>query len=59
MVPRLTFTLDCLDPACQLERFRGREVGSNAFGVEEVHGVRKHAFEHNFEFVADGLTSRP
>jgi threonine dehydrogenase-like Zn-dependent dehydrogenase len=34
-------------------------VGSNAFGVEEVHGVRKHAFEHYFDFVADGLDLTP
>ena len=34
-------------------------VGSNAFGVEEVNGVRKHAFEHYFDFVADGLDLTP
>ena len=30
-------------------------VGSNAFGVEEVNGVAKHAFEHYFDLVAAGL----
>lgn len=30
-------------------------IGSNAFGIEEVRGVRKHAFEHYFDFVRDGL----
>lgn len=30
-------------------------IGSNAFGVEEVRGVRKHAFEHYFDLVAEGL----
>ncbi len=34
-------------------------VGSNAFGVEEVAGVPKHAFEHYFDFVADGLDLTP
>ena len=29
-------------------------TGSNAFGVEEVDGVRKHAIEHYLDFVADG-----
>lgn len=28
-------------------------VGSNAFGVEEVEGVRKHAIAHYFDLVAD------
>jgi threonine dehydrogenase-like Zn-dependent dehydrogenase len=28
--------------------------GSNAFGVEEVAGVRKHAIAHYFDLVADG-----
>jgi threonine dehydrogenase-like Zn-dependent dehydrogenase len=32
-----------------------RVVGSNAFGVEEVRGVRKHAFEHYFDLVREGL----
>lgn len=29
-------------------------VGSNAFGVEEIDGVRKHAIEHYLDFVRDG-----
>ncbi|HEX5614699.1 MAG TPA: zinc-binding dehydrogenase [Acidimicrobiia bacterium] len=29
-------------------------VGSNAFGVEEVDGVRKHAIEHYLDLVRDG-----
>ena len=29
-------------------------VGSNAFGVEEVDGVRKHAIDHYLDLVADG-----
>ncbi len=29
-------------------------VGSNAFGIEEVRGVRKHAIEHYFDLVTDG-----
>jgi threonine dehydrogenase-like Zn-dependent dehydrogenase len=29
-------------------------VGSNAFGYEEVDGVRKHGIEHYLELVADG-----
>ncbi|HXW34498.1 MAG TPA: zinc-binding dehydrogenase, partial [Acidimicrobiales bacterium] len=28
--------------------------GSNAFGVEEVDGVRQHALAHYFDFVVDG-----
>jgi len=32
-----------------------RVIGSNGFGVEEVGGVRKHAFEHYFDFVEAGL----
>lgn len=31
-----------------------RMVGSNAFGVEEVEGVRKHAIEHYFDLVQGG-----
>jgi threonine dehydrogenase-like Zn-dependent dehydrogenase len=31
-----------------------RWVGSNAFGVEEVEGVRKHAIEHYFDLVRAG-----
>jgi threonine dehydrogenase-like Zn-dependent dehydrogenase len=33
-------------------------IGSNAFGVEEVGGIRKHAFEHYFDLVRDGLDVR-
>jgi threonine dehydrogenase-like Zn-dependent dehydrogenase len=29
-------------------------VGSNAFGFEEVGGVRKHGIDHYLELVADG-----
>jgi threonine dehydrogenase-like Zn-dependent dehydrogenase len=29
-------------------------VGSNAFGIEEVDGVRKHGIEHYLDLVADG-----
>ncbi|MFZ4584200.1 MAG: zinc-dependent alcohol dehydrogenase [Acidimicrobiia bacterium] len=29
-------------------------IGSNAFGVEEVHGVRKHAIEHYLDLVESG-----
>ena len=28
-------------------------------GIEEVGGVHKHAFEHYFDFVADGLDLTP
>ena len=31
-----------------------RIVGSNAFGIEEVDGVRKHAIEHYLDFARDG-----
>jgi threonine dehydrogenase-like Zn-dependent dehydrogenase len=31
-----------------------RLVGSNAFGVETMEGVRQHAFEHYFDLVRDG-----
>jgi len=34
-------------------------IGSNAFGIEEVGGTRKHAFEHYFDFVAGGLDLTP
>ena len=34
-------------------------IGSNAFGVEELRGVRKHAFEHYFDLVAEGLDLTP
>jgi threonine dehydrogenase-like Zn-dependent dehydrogenase len=30
-------------------------VGSNAFGVEDVDGVRKHSFSHYFDLVRRGL----
>ncbi len=30
-------------------------VGSNAFGIEELGGVSRHAFEHYFDLVAKGL----
>ncbi len=33
--------------------------GSNAFGIEAVEGIRKHAFEHYFDFVAAGLDLTP
>ena len=36
-----------------------RVVGSNGFGVEEVGGVAKHAMQHYFDFVADGLDLTP
>ena len=31
-----------------------RWVGSNAFGIETIDGVRQHAFEHYFDLVRDG-----
>ncbi|HSS09411.1 MAG TPA: zinc-binding dehydrogenase [Acidimicrobiales bacterium] len=34
-------------------------IGSNAFGVEQVNGQAKHAFEHYFDFVAAGLDLTP
>ncbi|HYL51516.1 MAG TPA: zinc-binding dehydrogenase [Acidimicrobiia bacterium] len=34
-------------------------IGSNAFGVEEVRGIRKHSFEHYFDFVRGGLDLTP
>jgi threonine dehydrogenase-like Zn-dependent dehydrogenase len=34
-------------------------VGSNGFGIEEVAGVRKHAFEHYFDFARAGLDLTP
>jgi threonine dehydrogenase-like Zn-dependent dehydrogenase len=34
-------------------------LGSNGFGIEEVGGVRKHAFEHYFDFAAAGLDLLP
>ena len=30
-------------------------IGSNGFGIEEVGGVAKHAMEHYFDFVREGL----
>jgi threonine dehydrogenase-like Zn-dependent dehydrogenase len=36
-----------------------RIIGSNAFGIEEVGGVAKHAFEHYFDWVAAGLDLSP
>lgn len=36
-----------------------RVVGSNAFGIEQVGGVTKHAMEHYFDFVADGFDLTP
>jgi threonine dehydrogenase-like Zn-dependent dehydrogenase len=34
-------------------------IGSNGFGVETVHGVARHAMEHYFDFIADGLDLTP
>ena len=34
-------------------------IGSNGFGVEEIGGVAKHAMEHYFDFVRDGLDLTP
>jgi threonine dehydrogenase-like Zn-dependent dehydrogenase len=34
-------------------------VGSNGFGIEELRGIRKHAFEHYFDFAAEGLDLTP
>lgn len=34
-------------------------VGSNAFGVEEVDGVSRHAFEHYFDLAGRGLDLTP
>ena len=36
-----------------------RVIGSNGFGIEEVGGVAKHAMEHYFDFIADGLDLTP
>jgi threonine dehydrogenase-like Zn-dependent dehydrogenase len=36
-----------------------RVIGSNAFGVEDLRGVRKHAFEHYFDLAAAGLDLTP
>jgi threonine dehydrogenase-like Zn-dependent dehydrogenase len=32
-------------------------VGSNAFGIEEVDGVRKHGIQHYLDLAADGRVS--
>jgi threonine dehydrogenase-like Zn-dependent dehydrogenase len=34
-------------------------IGSNGFGIESVNGVAKHAMEHYFDFVADGMDLTP
>jgi threonine dehydrogenase-like Zn-dependent dehydrogenase len=34
-------------------------IGSNAFGIEDVSGVRQHAFDHYFDFVKAGLDLTP
>jgi threonine dehydrogenase-like Zn-dependent dehydrogenase len=34
-------------------------VGSNAFGIEELGGTRKHAFEHYFDLVRGDLDLTP
>jgi threonine dehydrogenase-like Zn-dependent dehydrogenase len=36
-----------------------RIIGSNGFGIEDVCGVSKHAVEHYFDFIADGLDLTP
>lgn len=36
-----------------------RIIGSNGFGVEEVGGVAKHAMEHYFDFIRDGMDLTP
>jgi threonine dehydrogenase-like Zn-dependent dehydrogenase len=36
-----------------------RVIGSNAFGIEEVGGVAKHAMAHYFDFVAGGFDLTP
>jgi threonine dehydrogenase-like Zn-dependent dehydrogenase len=36
-----------------------RVIGSNGFGIEEVRGVAKHAMEHYFDFVSNGLDLTP
>ncbi len=36
-----------------------RVIGSNGFGIEEVNGVAKHAMEHYFDFVSQGLDLTP
>ena len=34
-------------------------IGSNGFGIESVNGVAKHAMEHYFDFIADGMDLTP
>jgi threonine dehydrogenase-like Zn-dependent dehydrogenase len=34
-------------------------IGSNGFGIESVNGVAKHAMQHYFDFVADGMDLTP
>jgi threonine dehydrogenase-like Zn-dependent dehydrogenase len=34
-------------------------IGSNAFGIEDVGGLRQHAFDHYFDFAARGLDLTP
>ena len=34
-------------------------IGSNGFGIESVNGVTKHAMEHYFDFIADGMDLTP
>ena len=36
-----------------------RVIGSNAFGIEEVDGVRRHAIEHYFHLAGRGLDLSP
>jgi threonine dehydrogenase-like Zn-dependent dehydrogenase len=36
-----------------------RVIGSNAFGIEEVGGIAKHAMEHYFDFIAAGFDLTP
>jgi threonine dehydrogenase-like Zn-dependent dehydrogenase len=36
-----------------------RVIGSNAFGIEEIGGVPKHAMEHYFDFIAGGFDLTP
>ncbi len=36
-----------------------RIIGSNGFGLENVRGTTKHAMEHYFDFIAEGLDLTP
>lgn len=36
-----------------------RVIGSNGFGIEQVRGVAKHAMEHYFDFIAEGMDLTP